>query len=149
MRVKICGITNLTDAQGAVEAGADALGFIFYPQSPRYIAPAGAAAIVRALPPFISKVGLFVDASQTDIRQIATNCGLDALQLHGDEPPEFCRSLVSGLKVIKAFRIRDAKSLDILPSYDTDAWLLDSFVAGVPGGTGQSFNWALAMEARL
>ena len=143
-KVKICGLTNVDDAQASVQAGADALGFMFYPPSPRCVSIKTAAEIIRTLPPFVAKVGVFVNPSEDEVRR-ALACGLDTLQFHGEEPPEFCRRF--GLKVLKAFRIRDAGSLHGLPAYDHEAWLLDSYVAGQPGGTGERFNWEVAVEA--
>ena len=146
VKVKICGITNLQDALAAIAAGADALGFMFCEQSPRCLSPALAAEIIRQLPPFVAKVGVFVDASADSIKQTVSLCGLDTLQLHGDESPEFCRQF--SLPVIKAFRIRNADSLGPISSYQTAAWLLDSFVPGRSGGTGAAFNWDLALQAK-
>lgn len=145
VRVKICGITRLEEALAAVEAGADALGFMFYPPSPRWIEPAAAAAICRALPPWVHRVGVFVDAPEADIREVVHACGLSALQLHGQESPAFCRRFE--WPVIKAFRIRGPESLAALSDYDTAAWLLDSHVPGRLGGTGAVFNWDLAARA--
>jgi len=146
LRIKICGITHAADARAAVEAGADALGFMFYEPSPRHITPAAAADIIRELPPFVAKVGVFVDAAEEFIREVIARCGLDTLQLHGSESPEFCGRF-AGLKVVKAFRLVDLDSLHPLPTYLTHAWLLDSYVPGKPGGTGARFNWNLAIEA--
>ena len=146
-KVKICGITRLPDALAAVEAGADALGFMFYEGSKRHIAPAAAAHIIRALPPFVAKVGVFVNASAETVRAVVAECGLDTLQFHGEETPEFCRQFAP-LKVVKAFRIQNAASLQPLPDYAVDAWLLDSYVAGQRGGTGERFNWDLACQAK-
>lgn len=146
-KVKICGITHIDDAQAAVAAGADALGFMFYEQSPRYVTVAKAAEIIRRLPPFVSKVGVFVDAPEEFVRQALGESGLDTIQFHGRESPEFCRKF-DPLKVIKAFRIADLESLQALPAYGTSAWLLDSYVPGVLGGTGAKFNWNLAVEAQ-
>src|SRR5207248_1213798 len=106
-----------------------------------------AAEIIAELPPFVAKVGLFVNASEELIHQVAAESGIDVLQLHGDEPPEFCRRF--RIKVIKAFRCRDESSLQAMPKYQTDAWLLDSYVPGKMGGTGECFNWDLARQARL
>ena len=145
VRIKICGITNLPDALAAVEAGAHALGFMFYEESARCVSPSVAAEIIRGLPPFVAKVGVFVNAERAVVVRTIAECGLDTLQFHGDEPPEGC--LGFGLKTIKAFRIRDAASLEALGAFRTDAWLLDSFVPGKLGGTGARFNWALAAEA--
>lgn len=147
VRVKICGITNLDDALMAVDAGADALGFMFYESSLRNVSPKVVAEIIRQLPPFVGRVGVFVNAPEESVRRTATDCGLDTLQLHGDESPEFCRKF-DPLKVYKAVRIQDIHSLQVLPDFKTDAWLLDSFVPGKPGGTGATFNWALAVEAK-
>lgn len=147
LKIKICGITSLNDALGAVEAGADALGFMFYEGSPRRISPQMALKIIRALPPFVSKVGVFVNPEDTLVRGVIDVCGIDTIQFHGDETPDFCRRF-QPLKIIKAFRIKDASSLSPLGSYDTDAWLLDSFVPGKEGGTGATFNWELACQAK-
>lgn len=148
LKVKICGITNLNDAMAAVEAGADALGFVFYQQSPRFVAPTTAARLIRALPPFIAKVGVFVDAPETVVRGVAEVCGLDTLQFHGAETPEFCQRF-SSLKVVKAFRVKDAGSLAPMDAYDTDGWLLDAYVPEAHGGTGVTFNWSFAREAKI
>jgi phosphoribosylanthranilate isomerase len=147
LRIKICGITNSDDALAAVAAGADALGFMFYQPSQRHIALATAGEIIRALPPFVARVGVFVDATEEFVRRAWGECGLDTLQFHGSEPPEFCRKFAPA-KVIKAFRIAGLESLRAVPAYDTHAWLLDSYVAGAPGGTGAKFNWSLAAEAK-
>ena len=145
-RVKICGITNLADAQAAVEAGADALGFNFYRKSPRFLAVSAAAKISKRLPPFIMRVGVFVNAPEELVTRAISECGLGLLQFHGDEPPEFCAQF--GLMSMKAFRIRDAESLKELPKYPTEAWLLDACSPEARGGTGQKFNWDLAVEAQ-
>ena len=145
VRIKICGMTNLEDALAAVDAGAHALGFMFYEASPRFLTPRAAAEIIRALPPFVAKVGVFVNPTRESVAQAIADCGLDTVQFHGDETPEFC--LGFGLKTIKAFRIRGAESLQALAAFPTDAWLLDSFVAGQLGGTGAQFNWEWAAEA--
>ncbi|MGA2801723.1 MAG: phosphoribosylanthranilate isomerase [Verrucomicrobiota bacterium] len=145
-RVKICGITNLTDAQVAVEAGADALGFVFYEKSPRFISIETAAEISKQLPPFILRIGVFVNAPKEEIVRAIGECGLSLLQFHGDEPPEFCTQF--DLMSMKAFRIRDTGSLKELPKYKTDAWLLDAYSSDTLGGTGGVFNWDLAVEAQ-
>jgi len=142
---KICGITTVEDALAAVAAGADALGFMFYEPSRRHVTSATVSEIIRELPPFIAKVGVFVNEEAQTVRQIAEECGLDTLQFHGSESPEFCRQF--RLKVIKAFPIRNAESLSALADYDRETWLLDSYVAGKPGGTGSQFNWDLATQA--
>ncbi|HEU5396570.1 MAG TPA: phosphoribosylanthranilate isomerase [Verrucomicrobiae bacterium] len=145
-RVKICGITNPTDAQVAVEAGADALGFIFYEKSPRYVTLNAVAEIAKQIPPFILRVGVFVNAPDEFILRAIGDAGLSLLQFHGDETPEFCTQF--GLMSMKAFRMRDAESLGAMRNYQTDAYLLDAFSASAYGGTGEKFNWDLAVEAR-
>jgi phosphoribosylanthranilate isomerase len=145
-RVKICGITNFADAQAAVEAGADALGFIFYEKSPRRMTLPAVAKISKQLPPFVLRVGVFVNAAEELITRAIGECGLGLLQFHGNEPPEFCSRF--GLMSMKAFRIRDAESLKELPKYPTEAWLLDAYSAENLGGTGEKFNWNLAVEAQ-
>ena len=117
VRVKICGITRAEDALAAVDAGADALGFMLFKSSPRRVTPAQTAAIVRALPPFIARVGVFVNPSEPEVRSAIAGCGIDTLQFHGEEPPEFCRQF--GLRVLKAFRMRDAESLKPLAGYSS------------------------------
>jgi phosphoribosylanthranilate isomerase len=144
--VKICGITNTPDALAAAQAGADALGFVFYEGSPRYLTTAAAATIIHELPPAIVKVGLFVNATEEAVQRAIAECGLNLLQFHGDESPDYCVKF--GLMSMKAFRVRDAASLKVLPDYRTDAWLLDAYVPGQYGGTGDTFNWDLAVEAQ-
>jgi phosphoribosylanthranilate isomerase len=145
LRVKICGITNAADAVAAAEAGADAVGLMFYPPSPRFVTLPQARDVIRELPPFVAKVGVFVNSSPDEVRRAIGECGIDTLQFHGDEPPEFCRQF--SLKTIKAFRIVDSASLAAVHDYQSEAWLLDSFVPGKLGGTGAVFNWELAVEA--
>ena len=146
VKVKICGITNAPDALAAVDAGADALGFMFYEPSPRNVSIRDAAEIIGQLPPFIIKVGVFVDAAEDVVMRAIGDCGLNMLQFHGHETPEYCTQF--GLMSLKAFRIRDAESLKRLPEYPTEAWLLDAFTADKLGGTGEKFNWDLAIEAK-
>jgi phosphoribosylanthranilate isomerase len=145
VRVKICGITNTADAVAAVDAGAAALGFMFFENSKRNVSPAVAGEIIRELPPFVAKVGVFVNATEDFIREAIEASGIDTLQFHGEEPPEFCARF--GLKTIKAFRIRDRESLQQCLDYRNHAWLLDSYVDGAPGGTGVAFDWNVAVEA--
>jgi len=147
VKIKVCGITSLGDALMALEAGADALGFMFYEPSPRYVTYDHAGGIIRRLPPSIAKVGVFVNPTEAAVRRAVAECGLDWLQFHGEETPKFCRRFAP-LRVIKAFRIQNADSLAALPAYATDAWLLDSYVPDVPGGTGARFNWDLALAAK-
>jgi phosphoribosylanthranilate isomerase len=145
-KVKICGITNPADAQAAVDAGADALGFIFYERSPRYVPLVNAAAISRPLAPFIMRVGVFVNAPEEFILSAIRECGLTLLQFHGDESPEFCGQF--GIMTMKAFRVHGLETLDQIPKYATDAYLLDAYSSTTLGGTGEKFNWDLAVEAQ-
>jgi phosphoribosylanthranilate isomerase len=142
VKVKICGITNLDDALDSIEAGCDTLGFVFYKKSPRYITPEKAARITRELPPSILKVGVFVNNREDNVRRIAKMCGLDMLQFHGDESPEFCEKF-SGYKVIKVFKVKDKINLKEALDYDTFAYLFDTFSKSRVGGTGKKFNWTL------
>jgi phosphoribosylanthranilate isomerase len=143
--VKICGITSQEDATAAVEAGADALGFVFVPGTPRLIAAGVAAEIVQALPASVTAVGVFVNQPLEEVLGIARQCRLRAVQLQGDEPEAFSRALP--VKVIKAIRVRDEASLAPLRSYPADAFLLDAFVEGRWGGTGVRISWDLARQA--
>ncbi|MFA7404904.1 MAG: phosphoribosylanthranilate isomerase [Pelobacteraceae bacterium] len=145
VRVKICGITNLEDALMAVEAGADALGFVFFQGSPRYISPEQASAIIRHLPPFVQTVGLFVNEEAATVNLVADQCGLDIVQLHGDETPEYCSAIKR--RIIKAFRVKDSASLDEMPNYPVAACLLDAWSPVARGGTGLTFNWETAAKA--
>lgn len=146
-KVKICGITNLEDAKAATAAGADALGFIFYKKSPRYITPEKVKEIISVLPGKIAKIGVFVGAEEKEIRRIAKMCRLDMLQFHGGESPGFCRRF-RGKKIIKAFRIKDSVSLKNILKYRTAACLFDTFAASKAGGTGRRFNWELIKDIR-
>jgi phosphoribosylanthranilate isomerase len=145
VKVKICGISSVEDAQMAIAAGADLLGFVFYEKSPRRVTLEQAAAIARTVPPYVVRVGLFVNASEAEVSEAVSACGLQLLQFHGDEPPEYCVQF--GAMSMKAFRVKDATTIQSLPEYPTDAWLLDAFVPGQQGGTGHTFNWDLAIEA--
>jgi phosphoribosylanthranilate isomerase len=145
VKVKICGITNREDALMAAEAGADAVGFVFYPPSPRHISPGNAAGIIRALPPFVQTVGLFVDQDISVVNATADLCGLDLIQLHGDETPGYCDSVRR--RVIKAFRVKDITTLDSLLQYHVAGCLLDAWSPAAHGGTGRTFNWDIAAEA--
>ncbi len=144
IRVKICGIADVASALVASEAGADAIGLIFAP-SRRQITPQRAREITAALPPFISKVGVFVDEDHHRIEDLATACGLQTVQLHGAESPEFCEGFT--VPVIKAIRVKDASSLEGLSDYQVSAFLLDTYDASALGGTGTAFDWALASRA--
>jgi phosphoribosylanthranilate isomerase len=145
-KIKICGITNLDDALLAVDLGADALGFIFYPKSPRYVKVQDAANICNALPPFVAKVGVFVDELEYEIEKALKECLLNTLQFHGDEPPGFCQKFAA--KSIKAIRVRDEESLRAAEEYDVDALLLDTYTDESRGGTGRTFDWSLAVRAK-
>jgi phosphoribosylanthranilate isomerase len=145
-RVKICGVTNVADALVAAEAGADMIGLNFYEQSPRYLTLATAVEIARALPPFVLRVGVFVNPPEALVTRALGECGLSLLQFHGDEPSEFCTQF--GLMSVKALRIRDAESLNQLAKFQTDAFLLDAHSQNGLGGTGEKFNWDLAIEAQ-
>jgi phosphoribosylanthranilate isomerase len=147
VRIKICGITNLEDARSAASLGAHALGFIFYTKSPRVVRPDAAREIIKNLPPLVMTVGVFVDEEAAVVRGVAETAGLDWVQLHGQESPEYCRTL--GRRLIKGFRIKDASSLSLLPDYrdSVQTFLLDTYKAGTAGGTGETFDWALARQA--
>ncbi len=145
IRVKICGITNIEDALHAVQAGADALGFVFSEESPRYVFPEQAASIIKELPPFVQAVGLFVNADSEFVNATAEQCRLDMLQLHGDESPEYCDHVAR--RVIKAFRVKDITSLDPIKNYRVAGILLDAYSPKAYGGTGMTFNWDVAKEA--
>jgi phosphoribosylanthranilate isomerase len=145
VKTKICGITKIEDALSAVEAGADALGFVFFEKSPRNISPEQAAGIIRRLPPFVQTVGLFVNEELSVINRIADQCGLDVVQLHGDETPQFCTAVKR--RVIKAFRVKDSSCLDRIVQYEVSACLLDAWSPAAYGGTGETFNWEIAAAA--
>lgn len=145
-RVKICGITSIEDAAAAVEAGADALGFVFVPGTPRLVHPDATERIVKDLPPFVTTVGVFVDQPLEDILDLVHACKLHAVQLHGNEPEAFSRRIP--VKVIKAIRVRDAKDLALIGTYPAHAFLLDAFIEGQAGGTGTPISWDLARQAK-
>jgi phosphoribosylanthranilate isomerase len=147
VNVKICGITNLTDARTAVRLGADALGFIFAP-SPRRIAPQTARKIIRALPPFVKTVGVFVNEAPASIRKVINDCGLDLVQLHGNESPDLCDELMP--YTIKSLRIKDESSLQSARAYHgkVRALLLDTYSKEKIGGTGKTFDWNLAIKIK-
>ena len=146
IKVKICGTTSLKDAFLAVESGADAIGFIFYKMSPRNISQKAAKEIILQLPPFIETVGVFVNETSDKINRIAEQCKLNSIQLHGEESPALCRRVKR--KVIKAFRVKNADSLKSIASYDVSGFLLDSYNDGSKGGTGQVFDWNLALRVK-
>ena len=140
-RIKICGITRVEDGLAAIEAGADALGFVFYPPSPRAVTAQQAAEIIAQLPPFVTFVGLFVNASADEVKATAAKAKLSLLQFHGDEAPAFCGQF--DLPYMKAIRMRPDVDLNAaFEDYaDANALLLDAYTPGIPGGTGESFDW--------
>ncbi|HLA41099.1 MAG TPA: phosphoribosylanthranilate isomerase, partial [Candidatus Glassbacteria bacterium] len=146
VRVKICGITRREDALAACELGADALGFIFHRLSPRYVAPEAVREIVSALPSFVATVGVVVDLPAEEISRLAGISGVDRVQLSGDESPEFCNSL--GLHWFKAIKIRREEDIERLENFGAcGTYLLETYVEGLAGGTGKSFNWEWAARA--
>ena len=144
-KVKICGITNTRDASAAVAFGADALGFVFFKGSPRYVTPGHAAEIISGLPPFIATVGVFVNEEPVEVERVVREAGLSVVQFHGEEPPEKC---ATSARAVKAIRVRDLHDLDSLKDYIVSAYLLDSFSPNARGGTGRVFDWDVAKEAR-
>lgn len=144
IRVKICGISEIETALVAAEAGADAIGLVFAP-SQRRVSVAQARAISAAMPPFVNRVGVFADEVPSRVEEVVTACGLDVIQLHGDEPPEVCAEL--RMPILKAIRVKDASSLEVMGAYHVAAFLLDTYVAGVAGGSGRPFDWDLAAQA--
>jgi len=144
--IKICGITNIEDALFAVEAGVDALGFIFAKKSPRLVDKKIVKTIIKLLPPLVPTVGVFVDEPLDMVQDTVEYCGLDIIQLHGNESPEYCSRI--NRRVIKAFRIQSAVSLLALSEYQVSGYLLDTFVEGAEGGTGKQFDWSLARDAK-
>lgn len=155
VKVKICGITNSEDALAACEYGADALGFIFYKKSPRFIEMERVKDIIKDLPPFVTTVGVFVDEDADTVNEMAKEIGLHAVQLHGNESPEFCRSIQS--RIIKTFRMKGAQVMGRgvhgqginkeMERYNVSAYLLDTYREDAEGGTGITFNWGVAKDA--
>jgi phosphoribosylanthranilate isomerase len=142
IRIKICGITRTADAIAAVGYGACALGFNFYQDSPRYIEPEEAGNIIRQLPPFISAVGIFVNAMKDRIDSVIEKSNIDTVQLHGDETPEFCAQF-SGVKIIKAFRIKKESDLARMEEYSVNGYLIDAYHPELYGGSGFCFPWEI------
>ena len=147
VRGKICGITNIDDARAAIDFGADALGFVFFKGSPRCVTVEQAASIVCKLPSFVTTVGVFVDETPEIIRSSIADAGIDVIQLHGEERPEECRF---SRRSIKAIRVKSIDSLEPLKSFKdlVSAFLLDAYAPDTLGGTGQKFNWDIAVEAK-
>lgn len=146
VRSKICGITRVEDALAAVEAGADAIGLVFYAKSPRAVSVEQAAEIVQALPPFVTSVGLFVNMPREQLQAVLQQVPLDLLQFHGDESPAECEGY--GRPYIKALRVRPGENVAaaMAPYAGARGILLDTFVEGVPGGTGAAFDWSLVPQ---
>lgn len=147
VRVKICGVRSLEEAEAAVEAGADALGFNFWPRSPRYIGPDAARSVIRQISPLVPAIGVFVNEDPLRIAEIVSDAGLNAVQLHGDETPEFCAGL-GLIKIIKAIRVAGDFDSASINRYPVSAILLDTSVKGSYGGTGKRFDWSVAIEAK-
>ncbi|MBM3821656.1 MAG: phosphoribosylanthranilate isomerase [Verrucomicrobia bacterium] len=145
-RIKICGLTRPEDAKICSDLGVDAIGLMFYAGSKRHVTLEQACAVVSPLAPFVARVGVFVNPAAGEVREAVARCGLSAVQLHGEETPEFCRQF-AGLNIIKAFRVRDRTVLENLPHFQISAWLLDAHVEGAHGGTGARFDWDIAAEA--
>lgn len=145
VRIKICGITRYEDAKTAEGLGVDAIGFVFYKKSPRYIAPEDAAAIIRQLPPFVSRVGVFVDEEIDRVVAIARATGVDTVQLHGTESPRYCSKVP--FPVIKAFSVEPNTDISLLGQYQVSGFLLDTWASGLRGGTGRTFDWSIARAA--
>lgn len=147
VKIKICGITNVEDALMAIEYGADALGFIFYPQSRRYVPPEKAKSIIDKLPPLTLRIGVFVDAEPETIMKTVNECRLDGVQFHGNESPEFCSKFRR--RVIKGIRPQREEEVANIAEYKVDAFLVDSYHPDVMGGTGTTFDWELAVAAKM
>lgn len=149
MLLKICGITNKADAFAAVEAGADALGFVLWPQSKRHVAAEAAARIAEMLPSHIARVAVLVNPTREEVEMLLATGAFTTLQFHGDEAPEFCAQWDGRAKVWRGFRVADAASLAPIGGYSVvDAVLLDSYSPASRGGTGKTFDWSLAREAK-
>ncbi|MFQ5779528.1 MAG: phosphoribosylanthranilate isomerase [Nitrospiria bacterium] len=146
MKVKICGLTNLEDALAAVEYGADAVGFIFAPESPRFVSDDVVGEIVSKLPPFVTTVGVFASGGEKDFQHAINACGIDLIQLHGSFPPETLRAFSE--RAIQVIRIQDARSLDEAVSAPVRVILLDTYRKGVLGGGGVPFDWEIAIQAK-
>lgn len=152
-RVKICGTTQLADAQLACQLGVDALGFIFYKKSPRYISAAGASDIIERLPLFVDRVGVFVNEPIKELEQ-AVEAGLSIIQLHGNESPDDCKTVQQEFphcRIIKAFRVGSDSSREDFTLYEqcVDCFLLDTYVKGAKGGTGEIFDWSIIEKLQL
>lgn len=146
-KIKICGLTKIEQAVEIAELGVDALGFILYPPSPRYIEPAGITKILRSLPPLVKTVGVFVNEPVESLKTIMSDTGLELAQLSGDESPEYCQTLTEmGIRWIKAIRVKDRSSLDLMEAYPSSDFLVDAWSKTEYGGTGETFDWNLLKE---
>jgi phosphoribosylanthranilate isomerase len=152
IRVKFCGITSIEDRNRAIAAGADAIGIVFFKDSPRFVALEKAERIIKNIPPFVSAVGVFVNEKPEFIEECVERCSLDAVQIHGDEDTNYCLSLKRGnlknVKLIKSIRVRDRESLVEIENCPADAIILDAYKKELYGGTGESFDRSLAIIAK-
>jgi phosphoribosylanthranilate isomerase len=152
VKIKFCGITSVEDAKKSAILGVDAIGLIFFKDSPRYVTPEKASAITSILPPFITSVGVFVNEELGFIEECIEECGLSAIQLHGDEDVEYCVKFkglkFKGVKLIKAIRVKDKESIRSIEDCPADAFLLDTYKKGIYGGTGEAFDFSLALLAK-
>jgi phosphoribosylanthranilate isomerase len=149
VKIKFCGITNRADAMEAARLNAEMVGFVFYKKSRRNVDAETAREIGKALPPFVARVGVFVDEKKEVVLKAAEECGLDMLQFHGDETPRYCDRFKRRFKTIKAIRVRGKASLAKINRYSTDYYLLDAYQRGKPGGTGKTFDWSALEGARF
>jgi len=147
-KIKICGITNLNDALIAVNLEVDALGFVFYPPSPRAITPDNAKQIRQKIPPFTLCIGVFVNEKKEEVLNVAKECHLDALQFHGNESPKYCSSFLPTYKVIKSFFLTARSDVELIKHYNVDAFLVDAYDPQQHGGTGKKADWELAQTAK-
>ncbi len=144
--IKICGITNIDDARAAIDAGADALGFNFYPPSPRYISPEDARELIEQLPDSVLTVGVFVNEGTESLKNIAARAGIAAVQLHGDESPRYSRELAASYEVIKVLAVADDFNPQVAQAYEVQAIMLDTRHKTLRGGTGRAFDWSVASQ---
>ena len=147
VRIKVCGITRYEDAKAAVGLGVDAIGFIFYPRSPRYVQPEAAREIIKRVPPYVSKVGVFVDEDPQRVHDTIAFTGIDTLQLHGQEDPQYCGRFT--VSVVKAFRVGPQTPPIEFDRYPASGFLLDTWDKDSAGGTGKTFDWSIARRACL
>jgi phosphoribosylanthranilate isomerase len=151
-RVKICGITNIEDARASVDAGADALGFVYYRESPRSVDEETSGEIIRKVGPFVTTVGVFVNETAGRISEVVERAGIHVVQLHGDEEPDFVEALrveIPNTRIIKALRVANIDDFVSIGAYSVDAVLLDTFHDELHGGTGEKFDWDLALKAKM